>query len=127
MDKYFYYTLHTIISNLNKNNIFKAIREFEELKYRRDKEDIKVIEETIKYYIRQLLNKYIVIIEDRCINRRLCLGGYDVVLAEIFERNGDFVIVKYEHHGAETLSEAYRIAEKLAKQYNAKIVYDFEQ
>ena len=126
MDKYVYYTLHLIISNLNKNNIFKAIREFEELKARK-KEIAKEVEKVIRYYIRQLLNKYIVIIGDYCINKRLCLDGYRVVLAEIFEHNGDFVITKYEYYDAETLQQAYSIAEKLARQYNAKIVYDFER
>ena len=134
MDKYTYYVLHEIVKALNRGNLMKALREFEELKaykvYKKDeniREIIEKVEETIKYYTRQLMNRHIVIIKDYCINGRLCLGGYGVVLAEVVEHYGSFVIVKYEHHGAETLSEAYRIAEKLARQYNAKIVYDFER
>ena len=128
MDKYTYYVLHTIISNLNKDNLLKTLREFKELKtYKKDREIIEKVEEMIKHYVRQLMNKYIAIIKDYCVNKRLCLGGYAVVLAEVVEYHGGFVIAEYKHYGAETLSEAYKIAEKLKKEYNAvKIVYDFE-
>ena len=126
MDKYVYYSLHEIIKALNRGNVFKAIRVFEELRAS-NSEVAKDVEESIKYYITPLLDKYIIIISDLCINRRLCFDGYAVTLAEICKHGKNFVIVRHKYYSTETLREAYQLAEKLARQYNAKIVYDFER
>ena len=126
MKRSVYYALHEIISALNRDNFLKALRVFEELKMS-DPEIAKDVEESIKYYITPLLDKYIIIISDLCINRRLCFDGYAVTLAEICKHGKNFVIVRHKYYSTETLREAYQLAEKLARQYNAKIVYDFER